>query len=101
MRSFRTAGSQLCQSSRAASSRSCTAMRTLDEEHDDAEAIAASNASHETPRDAPWLFLFPTLMRAFPKAKFILTRQPSCEDWVYHVRGLWQWMDGLPCACAF
>ena len=41
--------------------------------------------------DAPWLFLFPTLMRAFPKAKFILTRQPSCEDWVYHVRGLWQW----------
>jgi len=45
--------------------------------------------------DAPWLFLFPTLMRAFPKAKFILTRQPSCEDWVYHVRGLWQWMGWL------
>ena len=45
--------------------------------------------------DAPWLFLFPTLMQKFPKAKFILTRQPTCEDWVYHVRGLWQWMGWL------
>ena len=40
--------------------------------------------------DAPWPFLFPTLMRAFPKAKFVLTRQPTCADWVYHVSGLWQ-----------
>tara|TARA_B110001452_G_scaffold156028_1_gene129906 strand:+ start:125 stop:2233 length:2109 start_codon:yes stop_codon:yes gene_type:complete len=32
--------------------------------------------------DAPWVYLYPTLMRAFPKAKFILTRLPSCADWV-------------------
>ena len=69
-------------------------------------AFAASPTSGDSPLhkavatctalgDAPWLFLFPTLMRAFPKAKFILTRQPTCEDWVYHVRGLWQWMGWL------
>ena len=38
--------------------------------------------------DAPWPYLFPTLMRAFPKAKFVYTRQKSCRDWIYHVTGL-------------
>jgi hypothetical protein len=28
-------------------------------------------------------------MRAFPNAKFILSRQKTCKDWVYHVKGLW------------
>jgi hypothetical protein len=39
--------------------------------------------------DAPWPFAWPTAMRAFPNAKFILSRQKTCKDWVYHVRGLW------------
>ena len=39
--------------------------------------------------DAPWPFAWPTVMRAFPKAKFILSRQKTCADWVYHVNGLW------------
>ena len=38
--------------------------------------------------DAPWIFLAPVLMRAFPKAKFVYTRQKTCHDWVYHVSGL-------------
>ena len=38
--------------------------------------------------DAPWAFLAPILMRAFPKAKFVYTRQKTCHDWVYHVSGL-------------
>jgi hypothetical protein len=45
--------------------------------------------------DSPWPFSWPTVMRAFPKAKFILTRQKTCADWVYHVRGLWQAGDGI------
>jgi hypothetical protein len=55
--------------------------------------------------DAPWPFAWPTAMRAFPNAKFILSRQKTCKDWVYHVRGLWNagsgqstsatcWFDG-------
>jgi len=39
--------------------------------------------------DAPWPFTWPTAMRAFPNAKFILSRQKTCKDWVYHVKGLW------------
>jgi hypothetical protein len=39
--------------------------------------------------DAPWPFAWPTAMRAFPNAKFILSRQKTCKDWVYHVKGLW------------
>ena len=39
--------------------------------------------------DAPWPFAWPTAMRAFPNAKFILSRQKTCKDWVFHVRGLW------------
>jgi len=39
--------------------------------------------------DAPWPFAWPTTMRAFPNAKFILSRQKTCKDWQYHVRGLW------------
>ena len=38
--------------------------------------------------DAPWVFLAPIVMRAFPKAKFVYTRQKTCHDWVYHVSGL-------------
>ena len=38
--------------------------------------------------DAPWAFLAPIVMRAFPKAKFVYTRQKTCHDWVYHVSGL-------------
>ena len=40
--------------------------------------------------DAPWAYLTPVLMRAFPKAKFVYTRQKTCHDWVYHVTGLVQ-----------
>ena len=40
--------------------------------------------------DAPWPYLYPTLMRAFPKAKFVYTRQKSCSDWIYHVTGLYE-----------
>ena len=39
--------------------------------------------------DAPWPFTWPTAMRAFPNAKFILSRQKTCKDWAFHVRGLW------------
>ena len=40
--------------------------------------------------DAPWPYLYPTLMRAFPKAKFVYTRQKTCSDWIYHVTGLYE-----------
>jgi hypothetical protein len=40
--------------------------------------------------DAPWPYLYPVLMRAFPKAKFVYTRQKSCSDWLYHVTGLYE-----------
>ena len=39
--------------------------------------------------DAPWPFAWPTAMRAYPQAKFILSRQKTCADWVFHVQGLW------------
>ena len=32
--------------------------------------------------DAPWQYLFPTLMRSVPNARFILTRRRNCTDWV-------------------
>ena len=55
--------------------------------------------------DAPWPFAWPTAMRAFPNAKFILSRQKTCKDWVYHVRGLWNAGSGhstsSTCWCVF
>jgi hypothetical protein len=39
--------------------------------------------------DAPWPFAWPTAMRAYPRARIILTRQKTCADWLYHVKGLW------------
>jgi hypothetical protein len=40
--------------------------------------------------DVPWTYLYPTLLRAFHRAKFILTRQPSCTHWSWSAKGLWQ-----------
>ena len=55
--------------------------------------------------DAPWPFTWPTAMRAFPNAKFILSRQKTCKDWVYHVKGLWNAGSGQStsstCWCVF
>jgi hypothetical protein len=45
--------------------------------------------------DSPWPFNWPTVMRAYPYAKFILSRQKTCADWVYHVRGLWEAGGGV------
>jgi hypothetical protein len=39
--------------------------------------------------DAPWPFAWPAAMRAYPRARIILTRQKTCADWLYHVKGLW------------
>jgi hypothetical protein len=39
--------------------------------------------------DAPWMWVWPKVLRAYPKAKIILSRQKTCADWVYHMQGLW------------
>ena len=55
----------------------------------DADPVRDAQFGCDVLGDAPWPFAWPTAMRAFPNAKFILSRQKTCKDWVYHVRGLW------------
>ena len=41
--------------------------------------------------DSPWWALAPALLRAFPEAKFVLTRWAGgCERWLQSVSGLWR-----------
>lgn len=46
-------------------------------------------------QDAPWMYLYPSMMRSYPDSRFILTRWPSCDAWLYHFSGLAACGDGL------
>lgn len=38
--------------------------------------------------DNPWWMLYPTLLRRYPNARFIMTTRESCDEWLSSVQAL-------------
>ena len=39
--------------------------------------------------DNPWWILFPSLMRRYPRVRYVLTSHTNCSTWLSSVDGLW------------